>query len=133
MRPRVVVEKIAAANVDRADAEAHWPAVDQIEVDDFGERLANRRRVIIAQGPRIAVRRQDWRRHSWNEKIRRAKKNDVHRSCFVDETMGDVAQLERGGRDTERRLADRLPETAQPLNAAFRRIACNNGGVDRSD
>ncbi len=47
--------------------------------------------------------------------------------------MGDVAQLERGGRDTERRLADRLPETAQPLNAAFRRIACNNGGVDRSD
>jgi hypothetical protein len=47
--------------------------------------------------------------------------------------MRELIHFHGRGRHAQQRLADLFPETAQPLHAVFRRIARNDGGVDRSD
>src|SRR5262245_745243 len=83
----VEIGKVSSSNIDGADAEAHGPCIDPVEIHQTLEDSLQRRSVIVAglvRGARGPQRRQ---RPTRNKKIRSAKQEDVHSSYLIDKVM----------------------------------------------
>ena len=128
--PAVEIVEVAALDLHRADREADRAAVDEIPVDQSVERLDQRRAVVEAQRVRRARRSEIGRDRTRLEEARDAEAGDVAGRPFVQ--PGARAILDREGQAREAG-GERLPEFAEPGDAAARRVAGDDRGIDRAD
>ncbi len=119
----------AVAHVDGANRQAHAAGVDVLEVDQAGERGAQRLRRVIARGfhaerdvrtqPRGTVRLEE----RWDAAKDRGQ---------VDRRVGESGEvLQKIGRCRAR--FDARPEFLQPRKPALPCVAGDQGGIDRTD
>jgi len=66
----VKIDKIARADIDGADTEAHCAGIDQIEIHKSFERRLQRSDIVIANRFDAAARLQVGRRHAWRKEAR---------------------------------------------------------------
>ena len=126
----VEVEEISAEHVDRADREMDLARIDQVEVDQFEQGLAQRGGVVIAgrrfgaggAEPGIDVVRL--------EEAGLAQRRRHERTREVAGLAVDVA-IRRVVPDLAR--GDALPEDLQPLQTPLRWIAGDDRRIDRAD
>jgi hypothetical protein len=142
----VEIDEVAGRHVDGADAEADVARVDAVEVHQAFERCLERSGVIVAGCFGAAGRLQPGRRHAWFEKSVGAMGDGQPGARLVDQRAGQVAlrgeqaAVERPERACGhrrgapmRRRRDQLPEGAKLLQACLRRIAHDEGRIDRAD
>ena len=134
----VEIGQVAGADVDRADANAHFARVQPVEVDESLQRLLQRCRVVEACRGVAREGRPERRREAWLEEAGLAvnqgprRRYRVANRTNVERKGQGIGQPFAGG-PLDRKGADRLPELAQPLHAfAFRR-AGDDGGVEGAD
>ena len=126
----VEVDRVALADVGRADAEARVLRVEQLEIDQPLERRPQRRRVVEAERAFRAPGLQPGRRHARGVEAVDAGGDAGERAPLVEDAAGEIAVEQRLAGDA---LGDQLPELAQPLDPPLRRIAGDDGAVDRTD
>jgi hypothetical protein len=76
----VEIDKIAAADVHRPDAETHSAGIDAVEVDEALQRGPEGGDVVETDSLRAAGRMQERRRHVRREEARRAAEQDAQRA-----------------------------------------------------
>ena len=126
----VEVDRVALADVGRADTEAHVFRVEQLEIDQPHERGPQRRRVVEAERAFRAPGLQPGRRHARGIEAVDPGGDAGERAPLVEDAAGEIAVEQRLGGDA---VGDQLPELAQALDPPLRRIAGNDGAVDRTD
>ena len=92
---RVEVHRVALADVGGADAEPRVPGIEEIEIDQPLERLAQRRGVVEAERALRAPRLQPGRRHARQEEAGDARGDAGERAPFVEDATEQVAVEER--------------------------------------
>ncbi len=126
----IEVEEVAGQDVDRPDREMDFPRVDQIEVDQFKQRLAQRRGVVIAGGRFGAGRAQPGVDIVGLEKAGLAQCRRHERTREVAGLAVDVA-VRRIVPDLAGR--DPFPEDLQLFEPLSRRVAGYDRRVDSAD
>ena len=132
----IEIAEISGADIDRADAEAHFAGIDAVEIDEPLQRRLERRRVVMARRLRRAGRRQPGRHDTRHEETRHAPRHDHRRAHLIDQAACGVALRQRPRRFRQSppaMLRHRLPEGAQPLDASLRRIAGDERRIDGTD
>src|SRR6185436_13371288 len=130
----VEISEVAAADIDRAHAEARLASIDAIEIDQPLECRAQWRIVVIARLVGAGRRPDDRRRHARHKEVRRAEKYGVHGARLIDQLTLHVVELDAPEvRYAERRRGDHLPEFAQRIDATLRRIAGDDRRIDGAD
>ena len=126
----VEIGEVAGAHVHRADAEAHVLLVDEVEVDQPRQRLAQRRGVVVADRLRRAAWPQRCRRHARREEAGHAEGRDPRSAGFVERRARLVALQDR---PPQHRRGDELPEFLQARDAQLLRVAGDDRRIDRAD
>ena len=127
---RVEVHRVAFADIGRSNAEPRMSRVQQIEVDELEQRRPQRFGIVEAQRAFGAPRLHPSCGKARTEKAGHPRCHAGKRTPSVEEAAQHVAIEERHGDDP---VSYFLPEGAQLLGAAFRRVAGDDGTVDRSD
>jgi hypothetical protein len=128
-------DEVAGFHVHGPDAQTGAAGVEEIKIDQFKERGAQRSGVVMADRIDRARRQQHGMGNARLEKVRGSEQQDFERPDLVDGAMIIVSDREHpeGGRGVERRVADRLPERAQSLDPTPGRITRDQGRIDRPD
>ena len=126
----VEILEVAAARVHGADGVANLSRVEQIEIDERKQRLAQRLCVVNADLSGLAGPTGNWRRHARLEKARHAESRGHRRAGLVKETQARLVPRDRRRQQPARCLA---PEPLQPLGAQRRRIAADDRAIDRAN
>ena len=106
------------------------PAVDEVEIDQAEQGLAQRRAVIEAGGAGGAARAHPGRRHVRLEEALLAER---HRHPGRPHIVEPARIVPVRRRQPHRTIGDHLPELAQPLEAALRRVAGDQRRIDAAD
>ncbi len=122
---------VAGLDVHRADAQPGVAAVDAVEVDQFQQRVAQRRGVVEAQRLGRAGRGQGRPEQAGPEEARRAEGGDVGRAHLVHQRAAERDVGTQGREEPARGGA--LPELAHRRDALAWLVAGDDGGVDGAD
>ena len=124
----VEISHLAGSDMGGADRQARHAAVDQIEIDEFAERLFERRGRIISGtvgAERIVVAGMG----------QRIGPEETGNSVGHRRPVGQffVEAGKRVAKIPDRILLHPLPEFLQPRQTVFRRIAGDQAGIDGAD
>jgi hypothetical protein len=130
----VEVAEVAPGHADRADREADRTRIQQVEVDQPLERLAQWRGVVVADRRQRPRRLERGGRSARREEAGDAEQHRDRRVGLVEDIARAVDALsEWRQRRRPRKRRDALPELAQPLDPPLGRVAGDERGIDRAD
>jgi hypothetical protein len=125
-------DDVALDDINRADAEASGPRVEEVEIDQLLQRLLQRGGVIQAQRLSHARSSEESPSEARIEKARGPKRCD-QLGARGAEKRSCGALRRRKERVVADGRGDQLPEPAKSLHPSFPRIAGDQGGVDCAD
>ena len=123
-------DEIAAHHIDRADREAAALAVQQIEINQLQQSLAQRAVVVIAGGALGAGGAEPGTDFLGLEEAGLAQKRAVEGRCRIAHLAENVAVRRV---QPDRAVGDAGPESGELFQPVFRFVAGNDGGVDGAD
>ena len=126
----VEILQVAGEHLDRADAEAHRSGIQKVEIDKLEQSVSERSRVVDADRFSRSLRAQHGRGDARREEARHARQRCERGARLVKGTAGVVIVGERPAREPARYA---VPEGAQALDASLRRVAGDDGRIDRAD